>query len=118
MLVVMSLDKTDAPPVACTLNASDLSARVAEISAIGAEALLQTHVAGRHATLRFAPHRDTLARLSAVVAAEAECCAFLTMDLVENATGLVLSIEAPEGAELVVGELAAAFGASEPQVYR
>ena len=61
-------------------------------------------------TLRFRANGDTRARLEAIVAAEAECCPFLNMDLREEAGALVLEIRAPQGAEPVVAEMVSAFG--------
>ncbi len=51
--------------------------------------------------------------MEAIVVAEAQCCAFLRMDLIDEDGTLVLTIEAPEGAEPVLGDLVAAFGGRE-----
>ena len=50
------------------------------------------------------------ARLEAIVAAEAECCPFLDMDLREEDGALVLEIRAPQEAEPLVADLVSAFG--------
>jgi hypothetical protein len=47
--------------------------------------------------------------LARIVVAESECCAFLTMTVREVGDALVLTIVAPEGAELVLEELVAWF---------
>src|SRR5947209_19732274 len=96
-------------PLACTLTATEMSARLAEMSAIGGAALLGAVTAGPRATLRFRGGRDTRARLTAVVAAEAECCAFLNMTLRDGPDAVELIIDAPTGAVLVLDELLAAF---------
>src|SRR3954454_2096939 len=66
-------------PIACALGASDMSQRLAEMAALGAAALLDVRHVGRHAELRFAARTGVRERVEAVVAAESECCAFLTM---------------------------------------
>ncbi len=96
-------------PIACSLGARDLSVRLAEIAAVGRDGLLGADVSERVAVLRFRP--EVRGRLEAVVAAEAECCAFLAMSLRDAGdAGLELRIEAPAGGEAVLRELAAAFG--------
>ena len=92
-------------PIACSLNAEELPRRLAEIRAIGADALLTTDGGG----LRFRKDETTRARLEAIVAAESECCAFLTFDLRATADALELRITAPEGAEALADELVNAF---------
>ena len=94
-------------PIACSLSATDLSARLAEMKRLGQDALLSVDGAG---TLRFRADGDTKARLEAIVAAEAECCPFLDMDLREEAGALVLEIRPPQGAEPVVADMVSAFG--------
>ena len=60
-------------------------------------------------TLRFRADGDTRARLEAIVAAEAECCPFLDMELCEEADELLLTIVAPEGAEPIAADLIETF---------
>ena len=93
-------------PIACSLNAEELPRRLAEIRAIGADALLD--VDGGDA-LRFRNDEATRARLEEIVAAESECCRFLSFDLRATGDELELRITAPEGAEDLAGELADAF---------
>jgi hypothetical protein len=93
-------------PIACTLSAADLSARVAEMNRLGRDALLSVDGAG---TLRFRADTETRARLEAIVAAETECCPFLDFDLREEGGALVLELRAPQGAEPVVADLVSAF---------
>jgi hypothetical protein len=52
--------------------------------------------------------------VDAVVAAEARCCAFLTMEVREEHDAVVLTIVAPEGAEPVLSELVDAFAGGRP----
>lgn len=96
-------------PIACSLSAADLSARLAEMKRLGQDSLLSVDGDG---TLRFRPDSETRLRLEAIVAAEAECCPFLDLSLREEAGTLVLKIGAPEGAEPVVADLVDAFEAT------
>lgn len=98
-------------PIACSLSAAELPARLAEIAAVGRASLLETQASGRHARLRFAPEPGVRERLGAIVAAESECCAFLTMRLADEPGATTLTIEGPEGAEPVLAELVQAFAA-------
>jgi hypothetical protein len=93
-------------PLACSLDAKSLEARVAEIEALGRASLLATEPDG---TLRFRAAPETRSELERIVAAEAECCAFLSFDLSEQDGELRLRIHAPEGAETIAAELTAAF---------
>lgn len=93
-------------PIACSLSATDLSARLAEMKRLRQDALLSVDGAG---TLRFRANGDTRARLEAIVAAEAECCPFLDLNLREEANELLLTIAAPEGAEPIAADLIEAF---------
>jgi len=95
-------------PIACSLSATDLPARLGEMKRLGQDALLSVHGDG---TLRFRVDAETRSRLEAIVAAEAECCPFLDLSVREEAGALVLEIGAPEGAEPVVADLVSAFEA-------
>jgi len=96
-------------PVACSLGADDLQTRLAEIAGVGAAGLIaQEENEGRH-TLRFRPDPATRRRLEAIVAAEADCCSFLELDLAECGGELVLSLAAPEPGQTIADELASAF---------
>ena len=96
-------------PIACSLTAAELGPRVDEMRALGDAALVDVETEPARATLRFAAARGVRERVDAVVAAESECCAFLTMRVDEDPDRVVLTIEAPAGAELVLEEMVAAF---------
>ena len=81
------------------------------MNAIGRDGLIAVEAKHGRAVLRFRSDTGIRERLAAVVAAEAECCAFLAMTLREESGALALAIEAPAGAEPVLGEIVAAFGA-------
>jgi hypothetical protein len=96
----------DELPIACSLTAAQLPARLAALAALGSEALCDARQDGTAAELRFAAGVGVRERLEAVVAAELQCCAFLTMRVSD---ALVLTITAPEGGEAVLAELVDAF---------
>jgi hypothetical protein len=100
------------PPIACSLGAAELPARLAEMRAVGRLALRAVEAGDSRAVLRFGAAPGVRARLDAIVAAEARCCSFLTMTLAAEAgddDALVLTIEAPPEAAPILRELLAAF---------
>lgn len=100
---------TDAP-IACSLSSDELPERLAELEALGREALLSVSSNG---ALRFRADAATRERLEAVIAAESRCCSFLSFDLNERKGELVLTIGAPEGAEPLAFDLVNAFAAGK-----
>jgi len=99
-------------PVACSLSAPELPERLAQMAELGRDALLGARNDGTHARLRFAAGAGIRARVDAIVSAESHCCAFLTMHVSEGPDTVVLTVEAPEGAEVVLAELVDAFAAA------
>ena len=93
-------------PLACSLDAPALEQRLAEMRELGRDALLAWEPGG---VLRFRATPDTRRRLERIVAAEAECCAFLGLELCEEQGELRLTVSAPEGAEPVASGLVEAF---------
>jgi hypothetical protein len=96
-------------PIACSLSATELPARLAEITTLGRDALIDVLHEPGHAELRFAGGDGARDRIEAIVRAEAQCCAFLNMDVREESGLVVLSITAPPDAAHVLGELVDAF---------
>ena len=96
-------------PIACTLSATDLRARGAELRALGGDGLLDVSEQADLAVLRFRPEPDILARVEAIAAAESECCAFLRFRVDHTEQATVLTISAPNGGEEMVHELVDAF---------
>jgi hypothetical protein len=96
-------------PIACSLSVTELPARLAEMAALGDAALMDARQDATHAELRFAAGATVHERVSAIVAAESRCCAFLTMRVSETPDAVVLAIDAPESAEVVLAELVDAF---------
>lgn len=89
-------------PIACSLSAGEQAERLAEIGAIGKEAL---HGVAPNGVLRFRSDQATRQRLESVVVAESACCPFLTLELTEANDELLLSIAGPGEAEPLVREL-------------
>lgn len=61
------------------------------------------------AVLRFRADVAIHARLSEIVAAEAECCAFLETSVTDAADAVVLTIAAPDDAGPILRRLVTAF---------
>ena len=85
--------------IACSLNATEKAERRDQMRA--------ADLLGARVQLRF-PETDRK-RLERIVAAEAECCPFLTMKMVEEDDALVLDVTAPKGAEAVLAAMVEAF---------
>lgn len=96
-------------PIACTLTADELPARLDEIRDLSRHALRAKTTTGTYAVLSFDPAPGVRDRLAAVVAAESKCCAFLTMQLADEPDAITLTIDAPADAELVLEELLTSF---------
>lgn len=100
-------------PIACSLSASDLERRLAEIAAVGAKSLISRETHGDRHLLRFRRDEDTRKMLEDIVAAEAECCAFLDLSLDEVDGELTLWIAAPRDVKALADSLAGAFSDSQ-----
>jgi hypothetical protein len=98
-------------PIACSLSASEVPARMTEMAELGRDALVNARVDGTHAELRFAAGAGVRERVERFVEAESRCCAFLAFELTDGSDEVLLRIDAPADAEGVLTELAAAFGA-------
>jgi hypothetical protein len=101
---------TDDTPIACSLGAGELEQRLVLIAEIGTEHLISHEVEGGRHLLRFRAGGATRTQLEEIVAAEARCCSFLDLLLVDEGRELVLSINAPEEAQALAAGLADAFG--------
>lgn len=94
-------------PIACTLGADDLRARLAWIGRVTEQHLVSHHLDGATLHLRYAQlaRRD----LERIVAAERRCCAFLRFDLAQEDTLVTLRIHAPADLDLDARWLFAQF---------
>jgi len=96
-------------PIACSLSADELPVRLAEMAAVGENALDSSEIDGTRAVLRFRARTDTRERLDEIVAAESRCCAFLDLKVTSKSEFVVLTVDAPPGAEPVLTDFVGAF---------
>ncbi|MGH8931717.1 MAG: hypothetical protein ACRDZO_14095 [Egibacteraceae bacterium] len=96
-------------PLACALGPADMVDRLAVMSALGRTALEDVEHGERHATLRFTAKPGVREQLTAIVEAEAACCAFLDLTIRDEGGAVVLVVVAPEGAEPVAAQLISAL---------
>jgi hypothetical protein len=96
-------------PIACSLRATELPARLAEITTLGDDALIDVHRAPGHAELRFGGGDGVRDRVEAIVHAEAHCCAFLNMEVRDETDLVVRRITASADADPALAELVDAF---------
>ncbi|MBA2764137.1 MAG: hypothetical protein H0U42_05560 [Thermoleophilaceae bacterium] len=96
-------------PIACTLSSAGMSERLAEMKLVGASGLLSASHDGAAASLQFRAEPGLSDRLEMIVAAEAECCAFLELELTERDGSLELSVHGPPEAAEIVGAMVGAF---------
>jgi hypothetical protein len=96
---------TDAVPIACTLAPAELDDRKADTALIAKDALRSRQSIENGALLSFTADADTERRLREIVAAEAQCCAFLHMDLRRAGDELELEVTGPEDARPIIEEL-------------
>ena len=89
-------------PIACTLTADGMTARLALIDALAADGLLDRipTKAGLRVRLRDTPEIER--RTRELIAAESRCCAFLDFALVREDGALLLDIAGPADARPVI----------------
>jgi hypothetical protein len=92
-------------PIACTLAPGDYRDRTRALAALAARALRGREQTADGERLVFADSPDTERELRAMIAAEADCCAFLRMDLRRADDGLVLDVAGPQEARPIIAEL-------------
>jgi hypothetical protein len=95
-------------PIACTLDADERPGRVAAWSEILARVRARTATADGARRLELDETVD-LAQLVSLVAAEQQCCAFLSFSITVDRRGRALEVRAPADAESIVDAL---FGAA------
>ncbi len=89
-------------PIACTLTADGMTARMALIDALAADGLLDRTTTETGLRVRLLDRPDIEQRTRELVAAESKCCAFLDFELGRDNGCLVLDIAGPEDARPVI----------------
>jgi hypothetical protein len=89
-------------PIACTLSADGMTARLALIHALAADGLLDRTATESGIRVRLRDTPDIEQRTRDLVAAESACCAFLDFELGRENGELVLDISGPEAARPVI----------------
>lgn len=92
-------------PIACTLSSDQLERRITDVSALGRRALRAREPIPGGVRLVFDPAAEIEEELRALIAAEAECCAFLRMELRATAAGLRLDVTGPDEARPLIDGL-------------
>jgi hypothetical protein len=93
------------PDIACTLTPAEYAGRTGELAALAARALRSREPTAAGERLVFADTPEIERELRAAIAAEARCCAFLTLELERTGDGLVLDVAGPQDARPVIAEL-------------
>ena len=86
----------------CTLTPDGMTARLALIDALTADALLDRIPTASGLRVRLRDTEEVEQRTHELVAAESRCCAFLNFDLGRENGALVLDISGPEEARPVI----------------
>ena len=92
-------------PIACTLTPGQYRDRTAGLAALARDGLVTREPTQSGRRLTFARSDELERKLRAAIAAEAECCPFLTLALDHRHEHLVLDISGPEDARPVIAEL-------------
>jgi len=96
--------------VACTLDANDFKARTEFIQTLTSRHLRHATRTAARLNLIYAP--EALSEVRELVLIEQACCAFLTFDLTHEATGVFVTITAPQAAAAAADDLFAHFAPS------
>jgi hypothetical protein len=89
-------------PIACSLSPDRLPARLAFIEALAADGLLERTATAAGVRIRLRDLPDIERRTRELIAAEADCCAFLTFTLRRDQGALVLDVAGPPEARPVI----------------
>jgi hypothetical protein len=92
-------------PIACSLTPGQYQSRTADLKALADRALRSREQTDHGERLTFEAGGEVERALRAAVAAEAACCAFLTMDLQRREDHLLLDISGPQEARPIIAEL-------------
>ena len=99
-------ETTENIPIACTLGADDATRRFAQWNDLRDQHLVARDDLPNGVRLRFASQPGLEDEVRALAVAEAECCAFLTLDVAGDADEVTLEITGTDDAQVVIGALA------------
>ncbi|MBP2449951.1 hypothetical protein [Rhizobium leguminosarum] len=102
-----STESKQEAPIACTLDADEFKVRTQLIRILTSRHLRQATRNDLRLNLTYAP--EALSDVRELVRMEEACCAFLTFKLTHNATGVFVTITAPEAAAAAAEDLFAHF---------
>lgn len=89
------MDLKDIPALACTLELSQMGPRLERLRRLAGTSLQSHQLQGN--VLRLAYRADAIAEVKAVVDLERDRCRFLDFRVQDGASGIDLTITAPEG---------------------
>jgi hypothetical protein len=92
-------------PIACTLSAGQMRERVAFVERLAADALIARTEIDGGVRSRFRNSPGVEERLRELIAAEAECCAFLSFAVAHHDDELWLDVTGAPEARPVIDEL-------------
>jgi hypothetical protein len=98
---------TELPPIACSLPSGAFHDRVAELAALARTALIGRRREGLTLELRYSAAAAD--RVRDIVRLEQKCCAFLTFEVTESPSELVVTITAPAHARASLDSVFAPF---------
>lgn len=96
-----------ANPNACTLDSTKLVQRIADWREVSSRAIART-VEDERIIATYPPDPHLLQQLRNLIAAEAECCAFLNFTIHEQETQTVVELVFPPEAQSLVDQVIAA----------
>lgn len=112
----LTMEANDTPALACTLELHEMGPRLERLRRLAATSLMSHQLEGN--VLRLAYRPDAATEVKAVVDLERNCCQFLDFAVQEGASGMDLTITAPEGvgaaAEWLFAQFMPTTGAGGP----
>jgi hypothetical protein len=99
-------DERRVVPIVCTLNASDVPARIDEWRSFVSQWVLESEKGQTSARFRLAPGDEALTIAASLAQREKECCAFFEFAISIGAQDRWLSVSVPSGAEATLSGFA------------
>lgn len=101
------MPSTDLPsptdvPIACSLSATDMRQRQSDIARLAAASLRSRTAIDGGQRLAFNADGDTADQIDRLVAAEAECCPFLQIDVRRDGELVIVDVTGPVDAQPII----------------